>query len=169
VMWRFIQRGRPKWSRILRDTSTQAVIAKQLVWLEFMRAKDMPTTVVEIMRQRHSQNKIDAQVLHYKIATRVTQHEFQAGYTQIQEQVNFSLAPFARYLERGQAKIYKETEGKISHDSVERRYQINLVVVLREGKGSTEYARYKVTMNRSSIIEITQSELPENIPVIGED
>jgi hypothetical protein len=169
VMWRFIQRGRPKWSRILRDTSTQAVIGKQLVWLEFMRAKDMPAAVVDIMKQRHSQNKIDAQVLHYRIATKVTQQEFQAGYTQIQEQVNFSLAPFARYLERGQAKIYKEADGKVSHDSVERRYQINLVVVLREGKANAEYARYKVTMNRSSIIEITQSDLPVNMKAISED
>jgi hypothetical protein len=134
-----------------------------------MRAKDMPAAVLDIMKQRHSQNKIDAQVLHYRIATKVTQQEFQAGYTQIQEQVNFSLAPFARYLERGQAKIYKEAEGKVSHDSVERRYQINLVVVLRQGKSETEYARYKVTMNRSSIIEITQSDLPVNTKAISED
>lgn len=169
MMWRVIQRGRPKWSRVLRDTTTQAVIAKQLVWLEFMRNKDVPKTILSIMRQRTSQNRIDAQVLHYKIATRVTQHEFQAGYTQIQEQVNFSLVPFARYLERGQAKIYREIDGKVSHDSVERRYQINLVVVLKESKAEPEYARYKVTMNRSSIIEITQSDLPDGIKPIGDD
>lgn len=163
AMWRFIQRGRPRWSRILRDTTSQAVIAKQLVWLEFMRQQDLPDKVSEILKHRHSQNKVDAEILHYKIATKVNQSEFQAGYSTIQEQVNFSFVPFARYLERGKAKIYKEIEGKISHESVERRYQVNLILVLRDGREAPQYSRYKITMNRSTIIEITQSLLPDSI------
>ena len=168
VMWRFVQRGRPRWSRILRDTTTQAVIAKQLVWLEFMRAQDVPKDVAEILKQRHSQNKLDAETFHYRIATKVTSGHFLAGYSHIQEQVNFSLVPFARYLERGKAKIYKESEGKVSNDSVERRYQINLVLVIREGRNPPEYARYKITMNRSAIVDITQSQLPDSIRPITE-
>jgi hypothetical protein len=163
AMWRLIQRGRPRWSRILRDTTTQAIVAKQLVWLEFIRSQDIPKHVAEIMKQRHSQNKVDTTTLHYRIATKVTNKPFEAGYSQIQEQVNFSLIPFARYLERGNAKIYHESEGKVSHASVERRYQLNLVAVLKDGKEAPEYARFKVTMNRSSIIEITESKLPDNI------
>ncbi|MDD8061325.1 MULTISPECIES: hypothetical protein [Shewanella] len=163
AMWRFIQRGRPRWSRILRDTSTQAIVAKQLVWLEFMRSQDIPDTVSEIMKHRNSQNKVDSTVLHYRIATKVANKPFEAGYSEIQEQVNFSLVPFARHLERGKAKIYKESDGNISNESVERRYQVNLVAVLRDGKQQPEYARFKVTMNRSSIVEITESKLPDNI------
>ncbi len=163
AMWRFIQRGRPRWSRILRDTTTQTVVAKQLVWLEFMRSQDIPKAVSDIMKQRHSQNKVDSEVLHYRIATKVTNKPFEADYSQIQEQVNFSLVPFARHLERGKAKIYKETEGNISNESVERRYQVNLVAVLRDGKQEPEYARFKVTMNRSSIIDIHESKLPDNV------
>ena len=168
AMWRFIQRGRPRWTRVLRDTTTQAVIAKQLVWLEFMRSQDVPKDVAEILRQRHSQNKVDAEIFHYRIATKVTHGDFLAGYQHIQEQVNFSLVPFARYLERGKAKIYKEIDGKVSNDSVERRYQINLVLVVREGRSEPEYARYKITMNRSSIIDISQSQLPDSIKPITE-
>ncbi|UJF22886.1 hypothetical protein [Shewanella sp. OMA3-2] len=163
AMWRLIQRGRPRWSRILRDTTTQAIVAKQLVWLDFIRPQDIPKHVAEIMKQRHSQNKVDTTALHYRIATKVTNKPFEAGYSQIQEQVNFSLIPFARYLERGKAKIYHESEGKVSHESVERRYQLNLVAVLKDGKEAPEYARFKVTMNRSSIIEITESKLPGNV------
>ncbi|MCL1141275.1 hypothetical protein [Shewanella gaetbuli] len=163
AMWRLIQRGRPRWSRILRDTSTQAVVAKQLVWLEFIRPQDIPEPVVDIMKQRHSQNKVETTTLHYRISTKVTNKPFEAGYSQIQEQVNFSLAPFARHLERGKAKIYRESDGKISNESVERRYQLNLVAVLRDGKEPAEYARFKITMNRSSIVEITESKLPDNI------
>jgi len=167
ALWRVIQKGRPKWSRILRDTNSQAPIAKQFVWLDFMKTIELPDKVAEILKRRHRQNKIDAEVLHYGIHTRVTQKEFLAGYTTIQEQVNFSLAPFARYLERVKAKIYKEQDGKISNDSVERRYQINMILGLRDGKNDVEYARYKITMNRSSIIEVSQSELPEGITEIS--
>lgn len=163
AMWRTIQRGRPRWSRILRDTTSQNVIAKQLVWLEFMRSQDIPDTVNEIMKQRHSQNRVETTALHYRIYTKVTNKPFQEGYSQIQEQVNFSLVPFVRYLERGQAKIYRESDGKISNDSVERRYQLNLVAVLKDGKKPQEYARFKVTLNRSAIVEITESKLPEHI------
>ncbi|MBP7664377.1 MAG: hypothetical protein KA770_11130, partial [Shewanella sp.] len=148
---------------ILRDTTSQAVIAKQLVWLEFMRQQDLPEKVSDILKHRHSQNKVDAEILHYKIATKVNQSEFQAGYSTIQEQVSFSLVPFARYLERGKAKIYKEVEGKISYESVERRYQVNLILVLRDGREAPQYIRYKITMNRSAIIEITQSQLPDSV------
>ena len=166
ALWRLIQKGRPKWSRILRDTNSQAPIAKQLVWLDFMKSIELPDKVAEILKRRHRQNKLDAEVLHYGIHTRVTQKEFLAGYTSIQEQVNFSLAPFARYLERGKAKIYKEQDGKISNDSVERRYQINLILAMKDGKDEVQYARYKITMNRSTIIDISQSELPEGIAAI---
>lgn len=167
ALWRLIQQGRPKWSRILRDTNNQAPIAKQLVWLDFMKTIELPGDIAEILKRRHRQNKLDAEVLHYGIHTRVTQKEFLAGYTSIQEQVNFSLAPFARYLERGKAKIYKELDGKISNDSVERRYQINLILAVKDGKDAVQYARYKITMNRSTIIDISQSELPEGIAAIA--
>ena len=166
ALWRLIQKGRPKWSRILRDTNSQTPIAKQLVWLDFMKTVELPDKVAEILKRRHRQNKLDAEVLHYGIHTRVTQKEFLAGYTSIQEQVNFSLAPFARHLERGKAKIYKEQDGKISNDSVERRYQINLILAVKDGKDAVQYARYKITMNRSTIIDISQSELPEGIAAI---
>ena len=167
ALWRLIQKGRPKWSRILRDTNNQAPIAKQLVWLDFMKTIELPGDIAEILKRRHRQNKLDAEVLHYGIHTRVTQKEFLAGYTSIQEQVNFSLAPFARFLERGKAKIYKEQDGKISNDSVERRYQINLILAVKDGKDAVQYARYKITMNRSTIIDISQSELPEGIAAIA--
>ena len=166
ALWRIIQKGRPKWSRILRDTNSQTSIAKQLVWLDFMNTSELPDTVSDILKRHHSQNKLDAQVLHYGIHTRVTQKEFLTGYTSIQEQVNFSLVPFTRYLERGNAKIYKEQDGKISNASVERRYQINMILALRNGKEETKYARYKVTMNRSTIIDISQSDLPNGINAI---
>ncbi|MGI3004314.1 hypothetical protein ACRTDJ_14705 [Shewanella algae] len=166
ALWRYIQRGRPRWSRILRDTTNQKFIAKQLVWLEFMRNQDLPDDVKEILRRRHSQNKVDAEILHYGIQTKVADTDFLSGYHTLQEQVVFSLVPFARYLERGKAKIYTETDGRISNESVERRYQINLVAVLKEGKQAPRYARYKITMNRSQIVDVSPSDIPDSLPGI---
>ncbi|PKG55329.1 hypothetical protein CXF83_05450 [Shewanella sp. Choline-02u-19] len=163
ALWRLIQRGRPRWSRLLQDTTSKLPIAKQLMWLDFMRKNELPIKVSEILKRRHSQNKVDAEILHYGIHTRVSAKGFLAGYSRIQEQVNFSLVPFARNLERGKAKIYKEHEGKISNESVERRYQVNLILVLKEGRDEPQYARYKITMNRSTIIEITESDLPSGM------
>ncbi|QLE84347.1 hypothetical protein FLM48_04130 [Shewanella sp. Scap07] len=163
ALWRWIQKGRPRWSRVLTDTTSQATVAKQLIWIEFVKSKELPAVIQRILKRRHRQNKLDAEVLHYGLHTRVAHKELLAGYSTIQEQVNLSLAPFARYLERGKAKIYREHEGKIASDSVERRYQINLILSLREGKGEPQYARYKITMNRSTIVDISQSELPSGV------
>ncbi|BDY05136.1 hypothetical protein F0521_21770 [Ferrimonas sp. YFM] len=166
ALWRRIQKGRPKWSRVLRDTTSQAVIGRQLIWADFINNKDLPDVVNDILRRRHSQNRVDAEILHYAISSRISQKEFLAGYSTIQEQINFSLVPFARYLERGKAKIYKESDGKVSSESVERRYQINLIVMVRDNKEPPCFARYKITMNRSQIVDISESGLPEGIAPI---
>ncbi|WP_067658811.1 hypothetical protein [Ferrimonas marina] len=163
ALWRWLRKGRPRWSRILRDTTSGAIIGRQLIWSDYLPSSDLPDAINTILRRRHSQNRVDAEILHYGINTQVTQREFLAGYSTIQEQINFSLAPFARYLERGRSKIYKESDGKVSSDSVERRYQINLVLMLRENRQPAQFARYKITMNRSQIIDIAEGRLPDGI------
>ncbi|WP_052074414.1 hypothetical protein [Shewanella mangrovi] len=168
ALWRVVQRGRPRWSRTLQDTTTQELIARQLVWLEFIKSKDLPSAVNEILKRRHSQNKVDAEILHYGIATRVADTDFLTGYNTIQEQVVFSLVPFVEFLERGNDEIYREQDGVVSSEQVERRYQINLVVVCQREKHDTQYARYKITVNRHQIVEITMSDLPDNLPLIDD-
>lgn len=163
AMWRRIQRGRPKWRRLLRDTTSGLVIGKQLVWLDFMKKQDIPQAVDEILKRRHRQNKVDAEILHYGVSTRAAREGFLAGYKVLQEQVSFSLVPFVRYLERGKAKVYQEKDSKVSYESAERRYQVNVVVAVKDGRQQPCYARYKITLNRSNIVEIAQSEVPDNI------
>ncbi|QDF67995.1 hypothetical protein FJQ87_16200 [Shewanella sp. SNU WT4] len=169
AIWRRIQRGRPRWSRILRDTVSQSVIAKQRIWLDFVTSKDMPDTVKEILQRRHSQNKVESETLHYAVHAKVSKTGFLAGYHRIQESINFNLVPFLRHLERSNIKVYREQDGNVSSDSAERRYQINVVVSLRKGKQAPSYARYKLTVNRSGIVELTQSSLPENILAINSE
>ena len=79
--------------------------------------------------------------------------EFLPGYDTLQQTLQFNLAPFARYLKRGEGKLYHLDSNKISKQAVERRYQLNMVLVHTEGD-KTLYQRYKITLNRSKIVNI---------------
>jgi len=162
MLWRWIRKGKPKWSRILSDSTSQNEIATQKVWLDYIKAKKLPSQAIELLAQRHTQNKQSAEVLHYRIETRVNKQGFQAGYDSLEETILFSLRPFARYLERGTGKVYEQNspdtnKEKIQSTSIERRYQINIVVALDQGQYMEQFERYKITLNRSGIIDIEKS------------
>ncbi len=108
----------------------------------------------QIFSKRRHQNKQAAQWLHFASETHVNAKEFLPGYDTLQQTVSFSLAPFARYLKRGEGKLYHLDSNKISKQAVERRYQLNLVLVFSENEHETRYERYKITLNRSKIINI---------------
>jgi hypothetical protein len=162
ILWRWIRKGKPKWYRTLKDTTSKNEIATQNVWLDYIKARKLPAQAIELLAQRNSQNKQSAELMHYRIETRVNNLGFQAGYESLEETVLFSLRPFARYLERGTGIVYEQNapdanREKIQSTSIERRYQINIVVALDQGLYSEEFERYKITLNRSGIIDIEKS------------
>ncbi|WP_022942776.1 hypothetical protein [Psychromonas hadalis] len=162
MLWRWIRKGKPKWSRVLTDSTSQNELATQKVWLDYIKAKKLPEQAVELLAQRHTQNKQSAEFLHYRIETKVNKQGFQAGYDSVEETILFSLRPFARYLERGTGKVYEQNDPesnreKIQSISIERRYQINIVVAFDQGQYVEEFERYKITLNRSGIIDIEKS------------
>lgn len=154
AMWKLIRQGRPKWSRTLFDSSSRNVIARQKVWLDYIKQKQLPKAVKEVLYRRRAQNKQESILLHYRIDTRVSSKGFQPGYDRIQEQIFFSLRPLIRYLERGRGAVYMEDDGKISKESIERRYQVNVVVGYRDVKDKQVFQRHKVTVNRTGIVDI---------------
>ncbi len=158
VMWRIIRKGRPKWSRFLTDTSNKQVIARQKVWLDYIKQSKLPSAVKEVLYRRRPQNKQESVLLHYRLDTKVSNKGFQAGYDEIQEQILFSLRPLIRNLERGQGAVYSEEEGKVTRQSIERRYQINLVVGIQSSEDAVKYQRHKITVNRSGIVDIEHAE-----------
>lgn len=162
MLWRWIRKGKPKWARTLKDSTSKNEIATQKVWLDYIRTKKLPEQAVDLLAQRHTQNKQSAELLHYRIETKVNKQGFQAGYDSLEETILLSLRPFARYLERGTGKVYTQNtpdsnKEKIQSISIERRYQINIVVALNQGQYTEEFERYKITLNRSGIIEIEKS------------
>ena len=162
MLWRLIRQGKPKWARTLYDSTSQQEIAKQKVWLDYSVSKKLPQQTKDLLAERHSQNKQSAQLLHYRIETRVSKHGFQAGYDTIEENIFFSLRPLTRFAEGGSSKVFERSETasnkeKIHTTSNERRYQINVIVAVNQGQYDAHFERYRVTLSRSSLIEIEKA------------
>ncbi|MCQ8877035.1 hypothetical protein NQT69_03155 [Pseudoalteromonas shioyasakiensis] len=153
VIWRAIVKGRPKWRFQFRNSVTKDKIATQFIWLEYTRFKKIPESVRNIFSKRRQQNKLAAQWFHFASETRVGAKEFLPGYDTLQQTLRFNLAPFTRYLKKGEGKLYHLENSRISKQSVERRYQLNVVVVYQD-KGERKHQRYKITLNRSKIVNI---------------
>ena len=162
ILWRWIRKGKPKWSRTLLDSTSQEEIAKQKVWLDYTKTQNLPQQSKDLLAERHSQNKQSAELLHYRIETRVSKNGFQAGYDTIEENIMFSLRPLTRFAEGGTEKIFERQEKsgnkeKIQTASIERRYQINIIVALDQGQYLAQFERYRVTLTRSGIIELVKA------------
>lgn len=158
MLWRLIRRGKPKWLRTLKDSLNQKEMAKQKVWLDYIRSSKLPKQAQELLARRHSQNQQSSELLHYRLETKVANCEFQSGYESLEEIIVFSLRPFARFLERGQGKLFTLNRDKIQKTAIERRYQINVVVAVNQGRKDEEFERYKITLNRSGIIDIEHTD-----------
>ncbi|TMP13174.1 hypothetical protein CWC04_19665, partial [Pseudoalteromonas sp. S2893] len=112
-IWRAIVRGRPKWRFVFKNSITKERVANQIVCLEFMRFNKIPSEVNRIFSSRRQQNTLAAQWLHFASATRVSAKEFLPGYDCLPPSLRFNLAPFARYLNRGEGKLYHLVGNKI--------------------------------------------------------
>jgi hypothetical protein len=70
-------------------------------------------------------------------------------------------------MKKGEGRLFSLDGNKISYQGVERRYQINLVVVQESNtnnKKAEEYLqRFKITMNRSKIINIEGMESEQKL------
>jgi len=154
AVWRIIQRGRPKWRHVFRNSSSKTRVSFQTLWLEYIKPKHLPENVDKLFQSRRQQNKQAAHLLHFRSDTKVTVKEFLPGYEEIQNQTTFNLTPFVRYLRKGEGRLYNLDGNKILNEAVEKRYQLNMVLTQTNLKGESYLQRFKVTMNRSKIINI---------------
>jgi len=153
LIWRKIQKGRPKWQNLFRHSVNQKRILSQILWLEYIKNKDLPKTVNELFQQRRQQNKQAARLFHFRCDNKVIAKEFLPGYDEIQQQIFFNLTPFVRFLKKGAGRLYNLDGQKISSQAVERRYQINLILRSIDKEGE-HLQRFKITLNRSEIVNI---------------
>ena len=154
ILWRKVQQGRAKWENVFSNSVTKGKVSSQTIWLEFIREKNLPKQVHQQLQKRRQQNKQAAQLLHFRCVSKVLVKKFMPGYDEIQNQLFFNLAPLVRYLKKGEGRLYSFDGNKVSNQGVERRYQMSLVVVQRNKKKEEYVCRFKVTINRSKIINI---------------
>ncbi|MDN2663313.1 hypothetical protein [Psychromonas sp. 14N.309.X.WAT.B.A12] len=162
ILWRWIRKGKPKWARTLYDSTNQHEMAKQKVWLDYTSNARLPQQTKALLAERNTQNKQSAQLLHYRIESRISKNGFQAGYDTIEENILFSLRPLTRYAEGGTGKVFERlnatnNKDKIQSTTIERRYQINIIVAVDQGQYLEQFERYRITLNRSGIVEIVKA------------
>ena len=154
LIWRSIQKGLPKWKIIYSHSVNKSRIASQTIWLEYIRNKDLPQQVDKLFQTRRQQNKQAAQLLHFRSDTKVNAKGFLPGYDAIQQRIYFNLTPFIRFLKKGEGRLYSLDSSKITKQAVERRYQINVVLMHTDKLQQQQTQRFKITLNRSHIINI---------------
>jgi hypothetical protein len=163
IIWRSIQKGRPKWKNIYTNSVNKSRVASQSIWLEYIRNRDLPKHVDKLFQTRRQQNKQAAQLLHFRSDTKVNAKSFLPGYDAIQQRIYFNLTPFIRFLKKGEGRLYSLDGNKIIKQAVERRYQINVVLMQTDKQYQQHIQRFKITLNRSNIINI------EAIQTAGDD
>lgn len=154
MIWRSIQKGLPKWKIIYSHSVNKSRVASQAIWLEYIRNKDLPKPVDKVFQMRRQQNKQAAQLLHFRSDTKVNEKIFLHGYEEIQQRIYFNLTPFIRFLRKGEGRLYSSDNSKITKQAVERRYQINVVLMHTDKQQQQQTQRFKITLNRSNIINI---------------
>lgn len=163
AIWRIIQRGRPKWRHVFSNSISKRRVAFQTVWLEYIKSKELPKEVDQLFQKRRHQNKLAAHLLHFRCDSKVTMKKFSPGYEEIQNQIIFNLTPFVRYLRKGEGRLYNLEGNKISSEGVEKRYQLNMVLIQKNNVNKHYVQRVKITMNRSKIINIETVESEDNL------
>ncbi len=159
IIWRRIQKGLPKWRIMYSHSVNKSKVANQTIWLEYIRNKDLPPKVDKLFQTRRQQNKQAAQLLHFRSETKVNAKSFLPGYDEIQQQIYFNLTPFIRFLRKGEGRLYALENNKITKQAVERRYQINVVLMHTDKQKQQNIQRFKITLNRSHIINIEAIEV----------
>ena len=159
IIWRRIQKGLPKWRIMYSHSVNKSKVANQTIWLEYISNKDLPPKVDKLFQTRRQQNKQAAQLLHFRSETKVNAKSFLPGYDEIQQQIYFNLTPFIRFLRKGEGRLYALENNKITKQAVERRYQINVVLMHTDKQKQQHIQRFKITLNRSHIINIEAIEV----------
>ena len=161
IIWRSIQKGLPKWKNIYTNSVNKHRVASQTIWLQYIRNKDLPKQVDQLFQKRRQQNKQAAQLLHFRSDTKVNVKSFLPGYDEIQQRIYFNLTPFIRFLKKGEGRLYSLDGAKIVKQAVERRYQINVVLMQTDKQYQQHTQRFKITLNRSNIINIEAIQIDE--------
>ncbi len=154
VMWRRLRKGRAKWRKLFTDPTSGQRIGSQLEWLDYIAFEKIPTDVRKMRRGRLRQR--EESVVRIKMVTQMSTTKFLSGYDMTREVWRIDFRPFSRLMSRGRQNFYILNEGKVARESIEKRHQFNLIAKQKNQDGSSTLQRWKITVNRSKVIDIEE-------------
>jgi hypothetical protein len=157
AMWRWIRKGKPKWRKKYIDPTTRKVVGSKLEWLDYTTFAKLPDRIQLIRKKRVVQR--EEQILHYHEKVDMATSQFLSGYEQTRETLNINLRPIIRLMDKSSNRIYRNNDGQVSKESVEKRHLLNVIVKEDNHSDEPTYYRWKVVVNRSKIVSLEQIEL----------
>ncbi|RXJ71354.1 hypothetical protein CS022_21240 [Veronia nyctiphanis] len=150
----WIGKGRPKWRKVLIDPTSGKKIGSQLEWLDFIPLDKVPPEIRKLRRGKLRQR--EESVIKLKTSTQMSTTRFLSGYQMTREIWKLDFRPFARLMTQANEKLYTLSKGQVKRESVEKRYQFNLITRQIEHCGKETIQRWKITVNRSKVIDIEE-------------
>ncbi|MCW8344452.1 hypothetical protein MD535_00225 [Vibrio sp. ZSDZ65] len=154
ILWRWIQRGKPKWRRRYIDPTTKKEVGRKIEWLDFVSFDRLPDRIKTIRKKRVVQR--EEKILHYRTHTTMATSKFTSGYDQTREVININFRTLTRLMDKSNNRFFRLQEGQVVKESLEKRHLLNLII--KENNYDTEplYYRWKIILNRSKIVDIEQ-------------
>ncbi|MGL5292133.1 MAG: hypothetical protein ACRC9T_09450 [Vibrionaceae bacterium] len=154
AMWRWIRKGQPKWRKKFTDPTSGQSIGYQLEWLDFLPFEKLPEDVLQVRRGKLRQ--LEEAVVRIRMQTQMSTTKFLSGYEMTREVWKLDFRPFSRLMTRGQKNYYLLNDGQVTRESIEKRHQFNLIAKQKNHDGSVTLMRWKITINRSKIIDVEE-------------
>jgi hypothetical protein len=154
ALWRWIRKGRPKWRKRFIDPTSNRQIGRQLEWLDYIDFTALPDEVKKLRRGKLRQQ--EEAVVRLKVKTQLETTRFLSGYDTTRDVWKLDFRSFSRLMDRGSQRLYRLNDGQVLKDSVEKRHQFNLVSCQKIKDQPTVYQRWKITVNRSKVVDIEE-------------
>lgn len=154
IMWRWIQRGKPKWRRRYIDATTKKDVGRKIEWLDYTTFEKMPDRIKSIRKKRVVQR--EEEILHYRSLTDMATSKFTSGYDQTREVININFRALTRLMDKSNNRFYKLQDGQVVKESLEKRHLLNLIVKEHNHGNEPTYYRWKIVLSRSKIVDIEQ-------------
>jgi hypothetical protein len=154
IMWRWIQRGKPKWRRRYIDATTKKDVGRKIEWLDYTTFEKMPDRIKSIRKKRVVQR--EEEILHYRSLTDMATSKFTSGYDQTREVININFRALTRLMDKSNNRFYKLQDGQVVKESLEKRHLLNLIVKEHNHGNEPIYYRWKIVLSRSKIVDIEQ-------------
>ncbi len=159
MLWRWIQKGKPKWRRDYIDPSTHKTVGHKIEWLDYKKLADLPDRITKIRKKRIVQR--EEKIIHYHSETEMSTSRFMSGYEATKDTLHIDFREISKLFDRNSGKIYVLNNGQVVRERVEKRHLFNLIIKENNHSDSPAYYRWKIVLNRNKIVDIEKIERTE--------